>query len=87
MVHLISRQNTTPQEDFEHIVNNLFVSKTADETELTGKPQILWSFYFSIVDSNDLNLRENAPKNVHICPGPDLDLDYDLAIKEVNYII
>lgn len=87
MVHLISRQNTAPQEDFEHVVNNLFSSKSADESELSGKPQILWSSYFSIVDSNGLDLQENTPKNVFICPGPDLDLDYDLAVKQVGYIV
>ncbi|RZC42111.1 rab proteins geranylgeranyltransferase component A 1 [Asbolus verrucosus] len=78
IVHLISKQITNPFEDLKHCVENLF-NKSED-----GRPDILWSCYFSIPDSNDLDLKTTAPKNVAICPGPDLDLDYDNSVKKIQ---
>lgn len=51
--------------------------------EDTVKPKVLWSLYFSAPDASDLGLRENMPKNVFFCPGPDIDLDYDLSVQKV----
>lgn len=78
---MISRQQENPESDFKQIVNNLFSLCNNDE-----KPQILCSCYFSLPDSNDLNLK-NIPNNVFVCPGADLDLDYDLSVKKVNTFI
>ncbi|XP_044253963.1 rab proteins geranylgeranyltransferase component A 2 [Tribolium madens] len=77
VVHLVSRQIEGPQIDFKHIIQNLFGSE---------KAKILWSCYFSIPDSNDLDLRCETPKNVLLCPGPDIDLDYDYAVKNAKTI-
>ncbi|KAJ8922725.1 hypothetical protein NQ315_007760 [Exocentrus adspersus] len=82
IVHLISRQSTMPQQDFQHVVQNLFTEESGDST----KPHVLYSLYFSIPDSNGLDLRKNVPKNVYLCPGPDLDLDYDVSIKQAKQI-
>ncbi|EFA02190.1 rab proteins geranylgeranyltransferase component A 1 [Tribolium castaneum] len=75
VVHLISRQVEGPQNDFKHIIGNLFGPEKAN---------ILWSCYFSIPDSNDLDLTVETPKNVTLCPGPDLDLDYDDAVRKAK---
>ncbi|KAJ8982352.1 hypothetical protein NQ317_013103 [Molorchus minor] len=86
LVHLISNQITTPQEDFRHVVDNLFINYTEKDENESCKPQILWSCYFSLPDSNHCNLRENVPSNVYLCPGPDSDLDYDLSIKKEEFL-
>lgn len=83
LVHLTSKQVTGPQEDFQHIIQNLFET---DAVELTQKPRILWSCYFSIPDSSNLSLNENVPSNLFLCSGPDLDLDYDLSIQKARCI-
>lgn len=76
---MITRQQTNPEEDFQHIVKNLFSVDSQEE----DKPTILVSFYFSLPDCNDLTF-ENNPVNISFCPGADLDLDYDLSIKKVG---
>ncbi|CAH1115921.1 unnamed protein product [Phaedon cochleariae] len=84
LVHLISRQNISPEEDFKHVVENLFLSEpfeTPEENETARKPEILWSAYFSLPDTSESDLKSNVPDNVFLCPGPDLDLDYDGSIK------
>ncbi|XP_018570375.1 rab proteins geranylgeranyltransferase component A 1 [Anoplophora glabripennis] len=86
LIHLISRQNTNPEEDFKHVVDSLFITNGANETEPSCKPRVLWSFYFSIADTNGVDLKQNVPKNTYICPGPDIDMDFDLAIKEAKKI-
>lgn len=83
MVHLISSQKENPEADFKHIVKNLF--SLLPEEGQDEKAKILCSCYFSIPDSNGLDVKD-IPKNVFLCPGADLDLDYDQAIKKVNTI-
>jgi len=78
LVHLTAKQLKHPQEDFKHIINKLF----SDEGD---KPKILWSCYFSLPVIN-LECNE-SPKNVFICQGPDLDLDYDAAIAKVGFFL
>ncbi|KAJ8956172.1 hypothetical protein NQ318_020723 [Aromia moschata] len=87
IVHLISRQISTPQEDLKHVAENLFNVDNANEKDCSSaKPSVLWSCYFSLPDSNGCNLKENVPKHVHLCPGPDMDLDYDMSIKKAKEI-
>lgn len=81
IVHLIMRQQNSPEEDFQHIVKNLFSIDSQEE----DKPNILVSFYFSLPDSNNLAI-EDIPQNIFFCPGADLDLDYDLSIKKVHIL-
>lgn len=82
MVHFISKQISSPEDDFKHCFNNLF-----SQSEEDNKPRVLWSCYFSIPDTNNLDLKTGIPENVVLCSGPDLDLDYDDAVKKVQLII
>lgn len=68
-------------------MKNLF-APPSDKADDIGneKPKILFSCYFSIPDSNHCNVVD-VPKNVFLCPGPDLDLDYDFTIKKVKHIM
>lgn len=75
IVHLITRQITNPKDDLQDCTCNLFGTE--------DKPRILWSSYFSIPDSNDMDLNNGTPRNLFVCPGPDLDLDFDNSVKKV----
>lgn len=70
------RQKTNPRDDFNGCVEKLFNGDNS--------PKILWSLYYSVPDTNDCDLNANAPDNIVICPGPDLDLDYDNSINMVR---
>lgn len=82
LVHLTAKQLTNPQEDFKHIINNLFTL----EPDEPNKPTVLWSCYFSLPLINNLQDNQSSPKNLFICEGPDLDLDYDTTIAKVVFL-
>lgn len=82
---MTSKQARNPQDDFQHIINNLFEKDFDDannERPFT-RPKILWSCFFSIPESSNLDISTNLPENMYLCSGPDLDLDYDSSIKQV----
>uniref|UniRef100_A0A1B6CWS9 Rab proteins geranylgeranyltransferase component A n=1 Tax=Clastoptera arizonana TaxID=38151 RepID=A0A1B6CWS9_9HEMI len=51
-----------------------------------SKPQLLWSLYFNCPETSDCDLSAYVPKNVHLCSGPDLDLDFEFAVKQAKEI-
>lgn len=67
-------------------MNKLFYTKERKPNSSSADdnvPEILWSFYYSVPNIFDGNLRDEMPNNVFVCPGPELDLDYDPAITKV----
>ena len=46
-------------------------------------PQVLWALYLNL-PASDIKLKESAPSNIHLCSGPDLDLDFDFAVNQVK---
>jgi len=58
------------------------VSSQASET----RPQVLWSLYFNSVDSTRCTVTEDAPKNIYVCGGPDVELDFEFAVNQVSRI-
>lgn len=89
IVHMFTKQITNPEEDFKQCVERLFDnSKNESETEEEANllPKVLWSFYYSVPNTLNLDLKIGIPKNIFVCPGPDFDLDYDPAIAQVSYI-
>ncbi|KAJ8675672.1 hypothetical protein QAD02_011458 [Eretmocerus hayati] len=48
-------------------------------------PQVLWSLYLNL-PASDIKLNDSAPKNIHLCSGPDLDLDFDFAVNQAKEI-
>lgn len=79
---MFTEQKTDPEEDLKHCVEKLFDSEENGNIE-SLKPKVLWSLYFSVPDASNLDLRKTTPKNVFLCSGPDLDLDYDFSIQKV----
>ncbi|XP_076164472.1 rab escort protein isoform X2 [Ptiloglossa arizonensis] len=57
-----------------------------DKEESTGnpKPQVLWSLYLNL-PASDIKLIDSAPSNLHLCSGPDLELDFDFAVNQVDF--
>lgn len=45
--------------------------------------QVLWCIYFNMKDTSEENLVYSSHKNVHICSGPDAELDFDHAVQQV----
>ncbi|XP_046665799.1 rab proteins geranylgeranyltransferase component A 1 isoform X2 [Homalodisca vitripennis] len=50
------------------------------------KPQLLWSLYFNCPETSSCDLSADVPSNVHLCSGPDLDLDFEFAVKQAKEI-
>ncbi|XP_071642335.1 rab proteins geranylgeranyltransferase component A 1-like isoform X2 [Temnothorax longispinosus] len=53
-----------------------------EETEYPV-PQVLWSLYLNL-PASDIKLSDSAPSNIHLCSGPDLELDFDFAVNQVG---
>ncbi|KAF2893593.1 hypothetical protein ILUMI_12580 [Ignelater luminosus] len=89
IVHMFTKQTTNPEEDFKHCVERLF-GNSKNESETGEKenllPNVLWSFYYTVPNTVNLDLKNGIPKNIFVCPGPDLDLDYDPAIAQAKAI-
>lgn len=81
LVHLITKQINNPESDFKECLQNLFAF---EENETKDKPLVLWSCYYSIPNTNNLDLQSGVPDNVFVCSGPDLDLDYDTAVDKAK---
>ncbi|XP_058789210.1 rab proteins geranylgeranyltransferase component A 1 [Phymastichus coffea] len=56
-----------------------------DETAVNPMPQVLWSLYLNL-PASDIKLNKSAPSNIHLCSGPDLDLDFDFAVNQAKEI-
>lgn len=74
---MFTKQQTNPIDDFKHCTDALF------ESNETDKPNVLWSFYFSIPDTSEFLGGRVASSNMFVCPGPDSDLDYDSSVEKV----
>ena len=48
------------------------------------KPQVLWSLYFNCIETSKCYLSPNVPQNVHLCSGPDLELDFEFAVQQAE---
>lgn len=86
-MYIFTKGQGNPQNDIEHCSEKLFnFNSNADKEDgVPRKPNVLWSAYFSVPDASETDLQEQLPSNVFLCPGPDLDLDYDHTIEQVYY--
>ena len=94
-------RNTTGKTDFEEFINNFFAknketkledlqvldnSLKSDDKSIT-KPNILFSLYYSHVDSNKMiKYCQNLPDNLHIVSGSKVELDFDFHIEQAKTI-
>ncbi|KAK8731812.1 hypothetical protein OTU49_007276 [Cherax quadricarinatus] len=75
-VHMICN-GSDAQEDLKVAVQRLF-------GEDEDKPHVLLHLYFNLADLSGCDLLSGAPTNVHLCCGPDAELDYDSAIDQAK---
>lgn len=73
--------------DFEECIQTYFADQatTADLRSENTKPRILFSFYYSHVDSNHrienfLKQSNNVPSNLHIVGASKVELDFDFHV-------
>lgn len=50
------------------------------------KPQVLWSMYFDCLETSKSNLSPSVPQNLHLCSGPDLELDFEFSVHQAEKI-
>jgi len=80
MIHMTTKQKGTAQEDLMSVAKK--VMNFAGESD-DSKPNIVWSMFFNMKDTTTCDLGANTPSNLFLTSGPDLDLDFDFAIKQV----
>lgn len=47
----------------------------------------MYALYFNYPETSEYDLSQNVPFNVHLCSGPDLEVDYEFAVKQVTFIL
>lgn len=92
VVHMTCRQDQTARQDLKSTVEKLLkcspydgVTKP-DPTGADPRAQVLYSLYFNVPDTSHCDLSSSVPPNVHLCSGPDLDLDFDFAVNQAKEI-
>ncbi|KAJ1521318.1 hypothetical protein ONE63_002994 [Megalurothrips usitatus] len=55
-----------------------------DTATVRTKPQVLWSMYFNCAETSKSLLNANVPQNLHLCSGPDLELDFEFAVQQAE---
>ncbi|RZF47415.1 hypothetical protein LSTR_LSTR010618 [Laodelphax striatellus] len=96
VVHMTCKQQKSAEEDLAVAVSKLFHSEYCDgtvdridtDTQATQTAKtLLWSLYFNCPETNSCDLSPDVPANVHLCcSGPDLDLDFEYAVKQAKEI-
>lgn len=92
IVHMICRSNkATAEEDLMPICDLLFhyqgaTSEPQSETTVAPKPNILWCTFFNQMDTSTVDLNSNVPEGLFITSSPDVELDYEHAVKEAQEI-
>ncbi|XP_077278479.1 rab escort protein isoform X2 [Temnothorax americanus] len=94
IVHMTCKRTKNAKEDLAYVVNkflraeplqsNVDDRQEKEETEYPV-PQVLWSLYLNL-PASDIKLSDSAPSNIHLCSGPDLELDFDFAVNQAKNI-
>ncbi|XP_076629473.1 rab escort protein [Colletes latitarsis] len=79
----IHSHTQTVSPDKRHIQESSETDK--EESTDNPKPQVLWSLYLNL-PASDIKLNDSAPSNLHLCSGPDLELDFDFAVNQARSI-
>lgn len=67
------------------ICKTTFNTKNFVQEAKQSPPRVLWSLYFNCPDTSESDLSGSVPKNVYLTSGPDLDIDFEFAVKQVSY--
>ncbi|XP_065207193.1 rab proteins geranylgeranyltransferase component A 1 [Planococcus citri] len=96
IVHMTCKQYENAVEDLKPAVEKLlkveksngdFSKASEEDKEKTeNRPQVLWTLYFNCPETSECDLSANVPKNVYLTSGPDLDIDFEFAVKQAKEI-
>uniref|UniRef100_A0A8D8Y315 Rab proteins geranylgeranyltransferase component A n=3 Tax=Cacopsylla melanoneura TaxID=428564 RepID=A0A8D8Y315_9HEMI len=90
VVHMTCKQELTAKEDLKTTVEKLLNCAPYDGVTKTDgsdtRAQVLYALYFNVPDTSHCDLSSSVPQNVHLCSGPDLDLDFDFAVNQAKEI-
>ena len=90
MVYLFCKSvKETAKLDFEECIQTYFTENSDDSID--SKPKILFSFYYSHLDSNQrlessLNTNANIPSNLHLVGASKAQLDFDFHVTQSEKI-
>ncbi|XP_071560115.1 rab escort protein isoform X2 [Temnothorax nylanderi] len=94
IVHMTCKRTKNAKEDLAYVVNKFLraepLHSNADDRQKKEEteypvPQVLWSLYLNL-PASDIKLSDSAPSNIHLCSGPDLELDFDFAVNQAKNI-
>ncbi|RVE63403.1 hypothetical protein OJAV_G00136120 [Oryzias javanicus] len=84
LVHLTCQSVSSAFHDLSGLVTRMF--HTPESQEPGGRPAVLWSLYFNMVDGSVPRVEgQGLPSNVHVCSGPEGSLDHEHNIKQVRF--
>lgn len=95
IVYMICRSTgATAEDDLVPISDLLFCKPNTsgcavnieEENPVPKKPNILWCTFFNQMDTSTVDLNSNVPAGLFVTSSPDVDLDYELAVKEAREI-
>ncbi|GFU28549.1 rab proteins geranylgeranyltransferase component A 2 [Nephila pilipes] len=80
--------NLTAEEDFRSTVALLFSTENpgTSEDKQNQRPNLLWSVFYNQKDTSVMDLKTNVPTGVFLTSTPDVDLDYEHAVKQAHDI-
>ncbi|KAF6740044.1 Rab proteins geranylgeranyltransferase component A 2 [Oryzias melastigma] len=85
LVHLTCQSVSSAFDDLSQLVTRMF--HTPESQEPAGRPAVLWSLYFNMVDGTVPRVEgQGLPSNVHVCSGPEGSLDHEQNIKQAELI-
>uniref|UniRef100_A0A3B3DAD5 Rab proteins geranylgeranyltransferase component A n=1 Tax=Oryzias melastigma TaxID=30732 RepID=A0A3B3DAD5_ORYME len=91
LVHLTCQSVSSAFDDLSQLVTRMFNTPESQEpgtsTHSGGRPAVLWSLYFNMVDGTVPRVEgQGLPSNVHVCSGPEGSLDHEQNIKQAELI-
>lgn len=62
----------------------LFIDASGD-AKPKQKPNLLWIVYYNQKDTSTVNLNAQLPEGIFLTSSPDIELDYEHAVKQVSF--
>ncbi|XP_045459484.1 rab proteins geranylgeranyltransferase component A 2 [Melitaea cinxia] len=84
LVYFFTTKVKDAESDLKPYAEKILNLSEGDQTENSDKPKCLWSLYYNVKDTSG-SVREGID-NVHVCCGPDVDLDFDRAVHTARKI-
>ncbi|KAG8194753.1 hypothetical protein JTE90_026397 [Oedothorax gibbosus] len=80
---------STAEDDLKAAVDLLFNTENTNssgDAKSKQKPNLLWVTYYNQKDTSPVDLNANLPDGIFLTSSPDLELDYEHAVKQAREI-